>query len=85
MRESDLDLLVPHQANIRILQSAAKRFKLPMEKVLINIGRYSNTSAASLPIALGEAKDQGLLKPGMNVALVAFGAGLTWGSAIIRW
>lgn len=85
LRESDLDLLVPHQANIRILQSAAKRFKLPMEKVLINIGRYSNTSAASLPIALGEAKDQGLLKPGMNVALVAFGAGLTWGSAIIRW
>ncbi|MEW6515722.1 MAG: beta-ketoacyl-ACP synthase III [candidate division FCPU426 bacterium] len=85
LKESDLDLLIPHQANIRILQSAAKRFDLPMEKVLVNIERYSNTSAASVPIALGEAKERGLLKPGMNVALVAFGAGLTWGSAILRW
>jgi 3-oxoacyl-[acyl-carrier-protein] synthase III len=85
LRDSDLDLLVPHQANIRILQSAAKRFNLPMEKVLVNIERYSNTSAASVPIALGEAKERGLLKPGMNVALVAFGAGLTWGSAVLRW
>lgn len=85
LRESDLDLLVPHQANIRILQSAAKRFNLPMEKVVVDIDRYSNTSAASVPIALCEARERGLLKPGMNVALVAFGAGLTWGSAIIRW
>ena len=82
---SDLDLLIPHQANIRILQSAAKRLRLPMEKVILNIDRYSNTSAASLPIALAEAKQNGRLQPGMLVALVAFGAGLTWGSSIIRW
>lgn len=85
LKESDLDLLIPHQANIRILQSAAKRLNIPMEKIIMNIDRYSNTSAASLPIALAEAKQAGRLKPGMHVALVAFGAGLTWGASIIRW
>jgi len=85
LKESELDLLIPHQANIRIIQSAAKRFNLPMEKIVVNIDRYSNTSAASLPIALTEAKETGRLQPGMIVALVAFGAGLTWGASILRW
>jgi len=85
LKESDLDLLIPHQANIRIIQSAAKRFNLPMEKIVINIDRYSNTSAASIPIALAEAKRDGRLQPGMIVALVGFGAGLTWGANILRW
>jgi 3-oxoacyl-[acyl-carrier-protein] synthase-3 len=85
LKASDLDLLIPHQANIRIIQSAAKRFNLPMEKIVINIDRYSNTSAASIPIALAEAKQQGRLKPGMIVGLVGFGAGLTWGANVLRW
>lgn len=85
LQESQLDLLIPHQANIRIIQSAAKRFHLPMEKVVVNIDRVSNTSAASVPIALAEAQVSGRLQPGMIVALVAFGAGLTWGSTILRW
>lgn len=85
LKESDLDLLIPHQANIRIIQSAAKRFNLPLNKIVMNIERYSNTSAASVPIALVEAKQSGRLKPGMIVGLVAFGAGLTWGASIIRW
>ncbi len=85
LTEHDLDLLVPHQANIRIIQSAAKRFNLSMEKIVVNIDRYSNTSAASIPIALAEAKQTGRLKPGMVIALVGFGAGLTWGSVLIRW
>jgi 3-oxoacyl-[acyl-carrier-protein] synthase-3 len=85
LQASDVDLLVPHQANIRIIQSAAKRFNLPMEKIVVNIDRYSNTSAASIPIALAEAKQFGRLQPGMIVALVGFGAGLTWGANILRW
>lgn len=83
--ESALDLLIPHQANIRIIQSAAKRFNLSMDKIVVNIDRYSNTSAASIPIALAEAKQSGRLQPGMIVATVGFGAGLTWGANILRW
>lgn len=82
---ADLDLLVPHQANIRIIQSAAKRFNLPLEKIAVNIERYSNTSAASIPIALAEAKTSNRLRSGMHVALVGFGAGLTWGAVVVRW
>jgi 3-oxoacyl-[acyl-carrier-protein] synthase-3 len=85
LQEKDMDLLVPHQANIRIIQSAAKRFNLPMEKIVVNIDRYSNTSAASIPIALAEAKEAGRLKPGMIIVLVGFGAGLTWGTVVLRW
>ncbi len=85
LKISDLDLLVPHQANIRIIQSAARHFHLPMEKIMVNIDRYSNTSAASVPIALAEAKETGRLGPGMIVALAAFGAGLSWGASILRW
>lgn len=80
-----IDLLIPHQANIRIIEATAKRLKLPMEKVFVNIAKYGNTSAASIPIALDEARKSGRIKPGYITLLVAFGAGFTWGSAVIRW
>lgn len=80
-----VDLLIPHQANIRIIQSAAKRLKLPMEKVFVNIHNYANTSAASIPIALTEAVESGRIKKGDNVVLVGFGAGLTWASCVLKW
>jgi 3-oxoacyl-[acyl-carrier-protein] synthase-3 len=81
----DVDLLIPHQANIRIIEALAKRLKLPMNKVYVNIDRYGNTSAASVPIALDEARKKGLIKEGSISLLVAFGAGFTWGSAVIKW
>ncbi len=81
----DVDLLVPHQANIRIIQSAAKRLGMPMEKVFVNLQKYGNTSAATIPIALSEAKEQGRLQSGDTVVLVGFGAGLTWASAVLKW
>ena len=80
----DLDLLIPHQANLRIIEYAAERFGIPMEKVVVNVDRYGNTSAASIPLALCEALDEGRARPGDTLALVAFGAGLTWASAIVR-
>jgi 3-oxoacyl-[acyl-carrier-protein] synthase-3 len=81
----DIGLFVPHQANIRIIDAAAKRLGLPTEKVFINVHRYGNTSAASIPIALGEAIEQKSVKPGDNMVLVGFGAGLTWGAAALQW
>ncbi len=81
----EVDLLIPHQANIRIIEATAKRLKLPMEKVFVNIDKYGNTSSASIPIALEEARKSGRIKPGDITVLVAFGAGFTWGSAVIRW
>ena len=81
----DLDLYVPHQANVRILNAVADRLDLPLEKVMLNLDRYGNTSAASIPIALDEAVQQGRIKQGSLVMLGAFGAGLTWASALIRW
>lgn len=81
----DLDLLVPHQANWRIIESAARHLKFPLERVSATIRTCGNTSAASIPISLAMANEQGRLKPGMWVLICAFGAGLVWGSAIIRW
>jgi 3-oxoacyl-[acyl-carrier-protein] synthase-3 len=81
----DVDLLVPHQANIRIIESAAKRLGMPMEKVFVNLQDYGNTSAASIPIALSEAKDKGHLQRGDTVVVVGFGAGLTWASGVLKW
>jgi 3-oxoacyl-[acyl-carrier-protein] synthase-3 len=81
----DLDLYIPHQANVRILKAVMERLGLPMEKVLLNLDRYGNTSAASIPIALDEAVREGRIKDGSLVMLGAFGAGLTWASAMIRW
>lgn len=80
-----ISLIVPHQVNLRILAAAAEKFGLPMEKIHVNIDRYGNTSAASIPIALDEAVRAGKLKPGDVVILVAFGGGLTWGSALVEW
>lgn len=78
----DIDLFVPHQANARIIEYAAKEFGLPDEKVVVNVDRYGNTSAASIPIALSEALDAGRAKPGDTLAFVGFGAGLTWATSI---
>ena len=80
-----LDLYVPHQANIRIIKAVADRLGMPMEKVMVNIDRYGNTSAASIPLALDEAVRAGRLREGHLVLVEAFGGGLTWASALIRW
>jgi len=81
----DIDLLIPHQANIRIIEATAKHAGMPMDKVYVNVDRFGNTSAASIAIALDEAVTTGRLKPGMVVMLCAFGAGFTWGSMVVRW
>ena len=82
---SNLDLWIPHQANIRIIEAVAQRLDVPMEKVFTNIHKYGNTSSASIPIALDEINREGKIKEGDLVLLDAFGAGLTWGAALIRW
>ncbi len=81
----DIALVVPHQANLRIIEAAAKRLEVPIERFLINLDRYGNTSAATIPIGLVEAAEQGRLIAGDYVLVTAFGGGLTWGSAVIRW
>jgi 3-oxoacyl-[acyl-carrier-protein] synthase-3 len=81
----DVDLFVPHQANIRIIKAVANQLELPMEKVFTNIERYGNTSASSIPIALDEAARSGRLKEGDLVLLAAFGSGLTWASSLLQW
>lgn len=85
MTEADIDYLVPHQANIRIVSAAAKRLHLSLDKVAINLDKYANTSAASVPIALDEALEAGNIKAGDIVVMVGFGAGLTWAAAVLRW
>jgi len=85
MTLADVDLFIPHQANARIIEAVAERLELPSEKIVLNIGKYGNTVAASIPLALHEAKTQGRLFDGANVLLVSFGAGLTWASAMLRW
>jgi 3-oxoacyl-[acyl-carrier-protein] synthase-3 len=82
---SELSFLVPHQANLRIIQATADRLKIPMDKVLVNIDRYGNTSAASIPIALDEAVTSGRIKGGDYLLFEAFGGGLTWASALVKW
>ena len=85
LNKEDIDLLVPHQANLRISQFIQRKLGLSDDKVYNNIMRYGNTTAASIPIALTEAYNEGKVKPGDLIVLAAFGAGFTWGSAIIRW
>ena len=82
---SDIDLFIPHQANIRIIESAAERLKLPMDRVFINLDRYGNTSSASVGIALHEALLSGRIREGNRVVMVGFGAGLTWGACVLEW
>ena len=82
---ADIDMLIPHQANLRIIDAAARRLDLPREKVWVNLDRYGNTSAATIPIALAEAEAAGGLSEGDNLVLVAFGGGLTWAAGVLRW
>lgn len=84
-KPEDLTLIVPHQANIRIIEAAARGLKMPMEKFFVNLERYGNTSTASIPIAVVEAIQTGKLKPGDKVVFVGFGAGLTWGALAVEW
>ncbi|MBW3555173.1 MAG: beta-ketoacyl-ACP synthase 3, partial [Gemmatimonadetes bacterium] len=81
----DIDLFIPHQANIRIIESTARYANVPMEKVYVNVDRFGNMSSATIPVALDEALEQGLIGPGSNVLMAAFGAGFTWASAVVRW
>lgn len=85
MTTDDLDWFVPHQANRRIIEAVANRLELPMEKILVNVDRFGNTSAATIPTVLDEANRDGRIKKGQTVLLAAFGAGLTYGSMLIRW
>src|SRR4029079_729849 len=82
---ADIDLLIPHQANVRIIEATAKHSNIPMEKVYVNVDRYGNTSSASIPIAIDEAIEKGVIKEGSTVMCVAFGAGFTWASMIIQF
>ena len=85
LKTSDVDLLIPHQANTRIIEATAKRLKIPMEKVYVNIDKYGNTSSASVPMAMDEARREGRIKKGDKTVLVAFGGGFTWGAVLIEW
>ncbi|UCC44373.1 MAG: ketoacyl-ACP synthase III [Candidatus Zixiibacteriota bacterium] len=85
LTSSDIALFIPHQANIRIIKAMAKRLKMDMSKVVHNIDRYGNTSSASIPLALDEANRAGRIKPGDHIVMVAFGGGLIWGSALLKW
>jgi 3-oxoacyl-[acyl-carrier-protein] synthase III len=82
---SDIDLLIPHQANVRIIEATAKHSGIPMDKVYVNVDRYGNTSSASIPIALNECIESGRIKDGATVMMVAFGAGFTWASMVVRF
>ena len=81
----DIALFIPHQANIRLIELASERLEFPMERMFVNVDRYANMSTASIPVALAEAAEQGRIKPGDHVLLLAFGAGLAWATAIIQW
>ena len=81
----EIDLLIPHQANLRIIEATAKHAGMPMSKVMVNLDRFGNTSSASIPLALDQAVAEGRVVPGSLLLLVAFGAGFTWGSAVVRW
>lgn len=83
--KDDIDFLIPHQANIRIIEPAVQRFELSEDRVIVNVDRYGNMSSASIPVALDEAVRAGRIKQGDNVILVAFGGGLTWGSTALTW
>ena len=81
----DVDVYVPHQANVRIIDHATRKLGVPSEKVVVNVDRYGNTSSGSIPLALADAAADGRLRPGKLVLMTGMGAGLTWGSALIRW
>jgi 3-oxoacyl-[acyl-carrier-protein] synthase-3 len=84
LTSQDIDLLIPHQANIRIIEATAKHAGIPMDKVYVNVDRYGNTSSATIPVAIDELLESGRVKEGSTVLLAAFGAGFTWASMVIR-
>ncbi len=84
LKESDIDWLIPHQANIRIMQSTARKLKLPMDKVVVTVDQHGNTSAASIPLALDHAVRAGQVKPGQTVLLEGVGGGFTWGAVLLK-
>jgi 3-oxoacyl-[acyl-carrier-protein] synthase-3 len=85
LHKSDIDWLIPHQANIRIIEATARKLGLPMERVVVSVDRHANTSAASIPLALDEAVRAGRIKPGQHVLLEAVGGGFTWGACLLKW
>lgn len=85
LKSDDISLIIPHQANLRIIEAAARGLKMPMEKFAVNVDKYGNTSTASIPIATVEAVEQGRLRRGDYVVMVGFGGGLTWGAVAVRW
>lgn len=85
LRLEDVDLIIPHQANLRIIEALVKRLGANMDKVVVTLDHYANTSTSSIPIALCEALKQGRIKPGMTILMAAFGAGLTWGATLVKW
>ena len=85
MTLDDIDLIVPHQANIRIIEGAAKRLGIEMDRIYVNLHKYGNISSACIPLALDEASKNGVTKKGDNIVLVAFGGGLTWASGVLEW
>jgi 3-oxoacyl-[acyl-carrier-protein] synthase-3 len=85
MQKSDIDWLVPHQANVRIIQATAKKLGLPMERVVLTVNTHGNTSAASIPLALDTAVREGRIKPGETILMEGVGGGFTWGSVLLRW
>ena len=85
MTIDDIDYIVPHQANVRIIEYVAKKLKTSMDKFYMNIDTYGNTSSASIPLALNEMYNKGILQKGQNLLLVGFGGGLTYGSSLIKW
>ncbi len=85
MTAADVDMLIPHQANMRIIEAVGKKLDVPVERVFVNLPTHGNTSAASIPLALADARQQGAVRPGMNVLLTTFGGGFTWGAALLRF
>ena len=85
LTSADIDWVVPHQANLRILEGTAKKLKLSPEKIIVTVDRHANTSAASIPLALADAVDSGRVKPGHLLVLEAMGGGFTWGASVVRW
>jgi 3-oxoacyl-[acyl-carrier-protein] synthase-3 len=85
LTQDDVDLVVPHQANLRIIEALAERLGLPMERVMVNIDHFGNTTAGTIPLALSEAQEQGRLRDGTRVLILTFGAGFSWGACYLRW
>ena len=85
MKPEDINMFIPHQANLRIIEAARERLNLPLDKCYVNIEKYGNTSAASVLLALHEAVNESKIKKGDNVLFSVFGAGFAWGSAVVRW